>query len=1148
MGDLQTQLGAATPDEVLTGAITLSELIDALRLIDGLEGLDALDDLSSLLAIIPAGDAEIVLSDLLQFNEGVDAYSDINLNVLDLVTGSIQLFNSENLLTTPTAITLNSAAVGLPGVGNVTLQAQVIEQPVFACGRTGTDFYAAAIRLKLGVELLNHDAQNPLTIGTGIVGVDLKLTHLDVYLDVASGSGLIQTIDAIQRAVTVQATPGLTDIYVGTLADADFFNSDPIDLADLTPGIVGSLTITVPGVLDFSPTAVTVPGVGIEAYALGTTAPQMLNFTGEPATSGLYPQTLTASAGTSVVTTYTTQLLTNLVIDPNLNATIDGLLDGLFGPLGGIIQGLLRTLLGLGFSDPLSTITDPILQSVTDTLLPSLLEPVLNLVLGDIADPLFDGLGIGLGEMDVTVLGLLANCPELSVDKSHVGSFAVGNTGQYTIQVTNTGFMTATAPITVVDTLPISLTYNSHTGIGWNVVLPTTGQTITFTHVPPLAPGAALPALILTVDLAPNVPEIVINSVVVTTTGNAGGALSLDTDLTTITGTGDDDGDGTPNGTDPDDDDPCVPNPNATNCDNDDDGTLVGNDPDDSNPCTPVAADTRCPELTINKSHVGDFATVTVGNYTIQVANTGQLATSSAITVVDTLPVGLTYNSHAGSGWSIVPPMTEQVLTFVNNGPLAPNAILPSLVLSVNVSTTTGAVINSVTATTFNNANGPNADTDLTIIEPSPDDDSDGSVGNDDPDDANPCVPSNTVAACDNDDDSSPQGNDPDDNNPCVPIDTIAACDSDNDGIPDGMDPDADDPCDPVATALQCPVLRIIKSHDGNFATATTGQYTIQISNMGGDNTVAPILVVDTLPIGLTYLNHSGTSWNLVGNTSGQSITFINSLQLQPEAELPPLLLTVSVADNAPGLVVNTVSVTSTNNAGKSLSLDADTTIITGSPDQDGDGYIGDDDPDDNDPCVPNNQVGVCDRDGDGLNNTEEELNNTNPDDPDSDDDGNNDGQEVNSTPPSDPLDACDPSNTVAACDRDNDGLTNGQEAALGTNPTNPDTDADGISDDDEVNATISSDPLDPCDPSNTVPACDRDNDGLTNGQEETIGTDPDDADTDKDGVLDGIDPDPLNSCVPNPNSDACPTGLGDWNYYFFLPVIDVHQDIPSSQ
>ncbi len=52
---------------------------------------------------------------------------------------------------------------------------------------------------------------------------------------------------------------------------------------------------------------------------------------------------------------------------------------------------------------------------------------------------------------------------------------------------------------------------------------------------------------------------------------------------------------------------------------------------------------------------------------------------------------------------------------------------------------------------------------------------------------------------------------------------------------------------------------------------------------------------------------------------------------------------------------------------------------------------------------------------------------------------------------------------TDCAVDTDNDGLTDGQEGVLGTDPNNPDTDGDGIQDGEEV--TNGTDPLDPCDP-----------------------------------------------------------------------------------
>jgi len=78
--------------------------------------------------------------------------------------------------------------------------------------------------------------------------------------------------------------------------------------------------------------------------------------------------------------------------------------------------------------------------------------------------------------------------------------------------------------------------------------------------------------------------------------------------------------------------------------------------------------------------------------------------------------------------------------------------------------------------------------------------------------------------------------------------------------------------------------------------------------------------------------------------------------------------------------------------------------------------------------------------------------------------------------------------------DSDGDGLTDEEEAKLGTDPFNKDTDKDGLTDGDEVKV-YHTNPLNP----------DSDFDGLTDGQEVlTYHTNPLDRDTDKGGVSDG--------------------------------------------
>jgi len=89
--------------------------------------------------------------------------------------------------------------------------------------------------------------------------------------------------------------------------------------------------------------------------------------------------------------------------------------------------------------------------------------------------------------------------------------------------------------------------------------------------------------------------------------------------------------------------------------------------------------------------------------------------------------------------------------------------------------------------------------------------------------------------------------------------------------------------------------------------------------------------------------------------------------------------------------------------------------------------------------------------------------------------------------------------------DDDGDGLTNGAEAALGTNPGHADTNGDGVLDGLAVAMGLSA----------TNP--DMDGDGVTNGVELAQGTNPFVADSDADGLGDSVD------CFPSdPTRTAC--------------------------
>ena len=119
-----------------------------------------------------------------------------------------------------------------------------------------------------------------------------------------------------------------------------------------------------------------------------------------------------------------------------------------------------------------------------------------------------------------------------------------------------------------------------------------------------------------------------------------------------------------------------------------------------------------------------------------------------------------------------------------------------------------------------------------------------------------------------------------------------------------------------------------------------------------------------------------------------------------------------------------------------------------------------------------------ADTDRDGLSDDDEmSIHSTQPDNPDSDSDGLTDYQEV--------LLGSDPNNL----DSDHDGLTDKEEVDQSTDPLNADTDGDGLSDSVEV----TTDPLNP----------DTDGDGLSDSQEIERGTDPLLSDTDGDSLSD---------------------------------------------
>jgi CSLREA domain-containing protein len=219
-------------------------------------------------------------------------------------------------------------------------------------------------------------------------------------------------------------------------------------------------------------------------------------------------------------------------------------------------------------------------------------------------------------------------------------------------------------------------------------------------------------------------------------------------------------------------------------------------------------------------------------------------------------------------------------------------------------------------------------------------------------------------------------------------------------------------------------------------------------------------------------------------------------------------------------------------------------------PDNDGDGVLDGVDPAPNNPCVPSGSGPSCDPDGDGIANSADSCDNQAEDfdsfqdsdgcpDPDNDGDGVLDGDDPDDANP------CVPSTTGPTCDPDGDGIVNsadncdnqaedldGFEDANGC--PDPDNDGDGVPDTSD-DCDNQAEDLDGFEDANGCPEVgpDADSDGIDDGfddcdaqpEDEDGFQDADgcpDPDNDGDGVDDGADPAPNDPCTPSSSAGPC--------------------------
>ena len=501
---------------------------------------------------------------------------------------------------------------------------------------------------------------------------------------------------------------------------------------------------------------------------------------------------------------------------------------------------------------------------------------------------------------------------DLTISKSHSGNFTQGQNGTYTVTVTNSGGVASSGTVTVTDTLPSGLTPGTATGTGWSCS--TSGQTVTCTRSDALAGGSSYPSISVPVTVAPN------------------SALSL-TNTASVSG-GNDSNTGNNTASDP--------------------TTING-----------------VPDLTVAKSHSGNFTQGQTGTYTITASNAGGAATSGTVTVTDTLPAGLNSPTGSGTGWTCN--TSGQTVTCTRSDALAAGASYPNITVSVSVASNSAlSVTNSAsvsgggqTNTANDSANDPttiNGVPDLTVAKSHSGNFTQGGSGSYTVTvtNAGGAATSGTVTVTD----TVPSGlTSPTGSGTgwscstsgltvtCTRSDALAAGSSypaitvgvsvaPNSPLSvtntasvsgGGQTNTGNDTANDATTINGVPDVTITKTHSGNFTQGQSGTYTLTVSNAGGAATSGLVTVTDTVPAGLSSPTGSGTGWSC--GTSGQTVTCTRSDALAAGASYPNITLTVSVASNAPSSVTNTGSVSGGGQTNTANDSSSDPTTVNGVPD-----------------------------------------------------------------------------------------------------------------------------------------------------------------------------------------------------------------------
>jgi uncharacterized repeat protein (TIGR01451 family) len=490
---------------------------------------------------------------------------------------------------------------------------------------------------------------------------------------------------------------------------------------------------------------------------------------------------------------------------------------------------------------------------------------------------------------------------DLGISKRYDGDVITeGTPATFQIEVCNEGDGVCADPVTVVDGLPSGVTFGSGAGSGWSISQ--SGGSVVATHANSggLDPGECLPVLELTLNVGSmaEVGDAVRNCA----------ALKVD----------------------------------DADAANDVDCVII-----------PVEPDGEC-DLGISKTYDGDVVTEgTAATFQIEVCNEGDGVCDDEVTVFDGLPSGVTFDSGAGSGWSISQSGGSVVATHDNSGGLAPGECLPVLKLTLNIGSisVTGDQIRNCARLGVSDANAEN-NWDCVTVPVEPDGECDLAVTKThtagDVVTAGESTTFDIVVCNQGDGDCEEQVTVTDDlpdgvtftsasgtgwsvtesggvvtathgnanglaPGDCLPALTltvaVGSIDQTGDQIRncvsiDGSDVNAGNDRDcAVVTVTQpiegCNGLTIEKAAATQFTYGEQEDYEITVCNPTAAQCDGQITVTDDLPDGMSYVSHSGSGWNVSVSGGVVTATHPNNGTLSPGNCLPTLTLTVQVVPAA---------------------------------------------------------------------------------------------------------------------------------------------------------------------------------------------------------------------------------------------------------